>query len=1447
MDAPAVRRRTRARRWLGAALALGLAMGLAAPAQAQTGYGLTTTNELVSFSLTTPGTVNTNVAVTGITIGQRLVGLDFRPTTGELFALGYNGLLATANAQLYTINRSTGVATAVSAPITLALGGITESVGFDFNPTNDRIRVVSTNNANYRLHPDTGAVVIRDPDVTYFQSVDEPSVGAVAYTNSFIGSTSTQLYAVDIALNQIGIQNATTGIIDNRSLVGLVQPNANNALPGVESTDLDIYFNLPAFQQTAYLMNTATTLGPPAATTTSIYSLNLGTPGRNSTLIGTLPAGVNLTEFAVLIDRAIQPLSGTLLYSVTFNNTLISYDSNNPSFIRSLVPITGIQSGQTLVGTDFRPNTGQLFGLGYDENETVNNARLYTINLATGLATPVAAAMSLNLGGNTNEIGFDFNPTVDRIRVTGGSTRFNYRINPVTGAVTTDGFLSYGSLPQPNIGSVAYTNSYIGSTSTALYDIDGNRNVLALQNPPNNGTLTVISSSPLFATPGSINDLDIYFDAATRTNWAFAVSNADPNTAFANYSSLYDLNLSTGQAALVGPIGVIGGGLAVRDVAAFYAPPVAPPLSGQLVYAIAGGSLVTFDSALPGVIRSAVGLSGVDATQTLVGLDFRPATSELYGLGYNASNGTARLYTINLTTAVATPVGAANIALALGNANDRIGFDFNPTVDRIRVVSTNEANYRLNPNDGSITATDGTLNPGAGPGLNVSGAAYTNSSSNIVATALYDYDATTGNLYTQNPPNAGTLVLVGSSGLAASTEGADFDIFNTRGTTTNVGYLAVAPAGTSFDNLYTLSLTTGAPTLVGLIGTGSNLSGMAVFIQPSTQLTWNGSVSTDWGTAANWTPNRVPDSSDDVLIPGGTPREPSVSNAQEARIVTINAGATVTTANGGNLSISGNIVNNGTITGAGSGVVVLNSSTAQTIGGTGTTRFQNLSIGAAGASLSGGPVAIQRVLTLTGNLTTAGRSFTLLSNNTDGTAMVVNNPGTVVGSTIVQRAIDPSRNPGVGYRHYSSPVANSTVGDLSTTGFTPVVNPAYNTVGGTVTPFPNVFGYNEQRVNTSGNPGTQDFDRGYFSPASLGDALQPTRGYTVNISAAATVDFEGTLNNGNLAASGLSRGNLAQSGWHLLGNPYPAPINWDSVTSNGLSNVNPALYVFKSSGQYTGSYASYINGVGTNGGSNVLPLGQGFFVRVSAPGATGNVAFENADRLNSFNATPFQRGGNDARPRLTLNLSNANSATQTAIYFQAGATAAAEARYDAEPLANPNGLTLVSEAAGRPLAINGLPLLTGTDVLVPLQLKAATAGTYALNADELVNLPAGYHAYLRDAVTGSYTDLATMPSVPVTLAANTALAGRYALLFTTQTRVLATAPAELAQLVNVYPNPAHGTATLLLTARCPTTVGQRAVCVAARNELSIAGSLLPAVQSRLFQQRLTMDNQQLTA
>lgn len=221
--------------------------------------------------------------------------------------------------------------------------------------------------------------------------------------------------------------------------------------------------------------------------------------------------------------------------------------------------------------------------------------------------------------------------------------------------------------------------------------------------------------------------------------------------------------------------------------------------------------LLLIDSANPGVILSSVPITGL-GNENILGIDIRPATGALYGLGSSS-----RLYTIDRTTGVATTVGAAGAFVLNGTS---FGFDFNPVPDRIRVTSNANQNLRLNPNDGTLTMTDGTLNPGD---PNVAGSSYTNSFPGTATTTLYAIDSVTDQLFVQTPPNDGTLSLVGNLNFNTS-EFVGFDIQFPG----NTAYASLT--GTSgFSSLYRVDLATGAATLVGAIGGGNQtISALAV-------------------------------------------------------------------------------------------------------------------------------------------------------------------------------------------------------------------------------------------------------------------------------------------------------------------------------------------------------------------------------------------------------------------------------------------------------------------------------------------------------------------------------------------------------------------------------------------------------------------------------------------
>jgi hypothetical protein len=249
--------------------------------------------------------------------------------------------------------------------------------------------------------------------------------------------------------------------------------------------------------------------------------------------------------------------------------------------------------------------------------------------------------------------------------------------------------------------------------------------------------------------------------------------------------------------------------------------------AGSLTGLTTTGNLVTFDSATPETIVSSVAISGLQAGETLLGIDRRPATGLLYGLG-----STSRIYTINTTTGVATSVGAGPFVPAL--TGTAFGFDFNPVADRIRVVSTDTTNFRLNPNTGALAATDTPLayaagDTGAGITPRVVGLAYTSNFSGAAVTTLLGIDANRDVLVMLGgpdgtpSPNGGVLTTIGG-GLGFDTSDlVGFDISGTSG----VAFASLtAPTGGASE-LFEINLTTGTAALIGTIGGGSTLTGLA--------------------------------------------------------------------------------------------------------------------------------------------------------------------------------------------------------------------------------------------------------------------------------------------------------------------------------------------------------------------------------------------------------------------------------------------------------------------------------------------------------------------------------------------------------------------------------------------------------------------------------------------
>ncbi len=258
------------------------------------------------------------------------------------------------------------------------------------------------------------------------------------------------------------------------------------------------------------------------------------------------------TVFAVNTGNQLLTLGRTA--ELLAEDSLVSLLFGDRVPVRSRRDIKGLADGEMLLGIDFRPFNGVLYGLGRIGTQMVG--QLYTIDVRTAEVTPVGPR-TIPLNGT--RFGFDFNPVPDRVRIVSDAHQ-NIRINPNDGSVAgTDTDLAYPAMGDPNstrvpqVVAAAYTNpDNDAQTNTVLHDIDVARaadadrdgDVLTIQVPPNAGALNTVGSLRI-----DVGDLAA-FDIGPK-NEALAALQPAGSTA----SRLYAIELASGQAFNLGRIG----------------------------------------------------------------------------------------------------------------------------------------------------------------------------------------------------------------------------------------------------------------------------------------------------------------------------------------------------------------------------------------------------------------------------------------------------------------------------------------------------------------------------------------------------------------------------------------------------------------------------------------------------------------------------------------------------------------------------------------------------------------------------------------------------------------------------------------------------------------------------------------------------------------------------
>jgi fibronectin-binding autotransporter adhesin len=453
--------------------------------------------------------------------------------------------------------------------------------------------------------------------------------------------------------------------------------------------------------------------------------------------------------------------------------------------------------------------------------------------------------------------------------------------------------------------------------------------------------------------------------------------------------------------------------------------------------------------------------------------------------------------------------------------------------------------------------------------------------------------------------------------------------------------------------------------------------------------------------------------------------------------IQINSSRSVTGPPSGTMYVAYDFFNNGTFNNNG-GTLYFNGK-IQTLGGTSSTLFENLTVGSESTTtITASDQQLRGILRSDGILN-VDYNLTLLSSATQTALIDGAGEGQIKGSLRLQRYF-PSR---FGYKYLGSPFKELYVGQ-------------YGAYMDLYASFPTFYRYDENRNFT-----------GWITYTGESELLVPMHAYAVNFgpdTGELILELDGEVNNNTQIPYTMFNSNRTFTlGFNLISNPYPSPIDWNTSGGWIRSNIDNALYYFNAGGadQYTGVYSTYIDGISSDGiANNIIPAMQGFFIHVtdgSYPVAA-TLIFTNNVRVNNLNPHFHKSAYSDTRPMLRISARIAEegkSADPAVIYFDPDATMNFDKEKDALKLMNTD-VTVPSfysiSPDERDLSIFGMPYPFDSVTVIPMGIRLKTGGDVLFSLQDMEQMPMNLFIYFCDSKTGTYQNLNLHPEYKVFLA-----------------------------------------------------------------------------------------------
>jgi len=528
--------------------------------------------------------------------------------------------------------------------------------------------------------------------------------------------------------------------------------------------------------------------------------------------------------------------------------------------------------------------------------------------------------------------------------------------------------------------------------------------------------------------------------------------------------------------------------------------------------------------------------------------------------------------------------------------------------------------------------------------------------------------------------------------------------------------------------------------------------------------------------------------------------------ANAAAIITVSGNVNIgsgTILSGGafNHTINGNFVVNGTynhsaitylkgnLTGTGgyngtNETLEMNGLSMQTMTGVAFTgnNLKNLTVNNSSGVLLTGNLNVTAIVKVTQGDFNSGGLLTLASTATQTALIDGSGAGSVSGVVTLQRYIPA----GFGYKYFSSPFLGATVNEFSDD-----LNLAAT--------FPPFYRYNESSTSS-----------GWVNYSNTSGVLQPLTGYAANFgtgTVAVTADISGTVNNSPQTITLYNTNKQFTTGFNLVGNPYPSPVNWDAAAGWNRVNIDNAVYYFdaSSSDQYGGTYNSYINGVSSNGSANgIIPAMQGFFVHVSNGTfpVTATLGINNAARTTNLQPLFHRILQTVEYPTIRMQasfLGSGNVKDALVVYMDDSATPAFDKEKDALKIMNTDSgvPSIYSFGADQSrLSISALPDLMDQSLIIPLGIQTDQGGVITFNCNEIALIPDSIQVYLSDSKTRINHNLRLNPECNIQLDQGTH-DGRFRLILTTSELPYITDTDEfgvysVGETIFIYVNPGDG-------------------------------------------------------